>query len=77
MKSNFLSLIAAVVVASVCLISLPAIAYVGPGVGLSAIGSLLALIAALIIAVFGFLWYPFKRLMRKKQRPVKADEPKK
>lgn len=77
MKSNFLSLIIVFVVANICLIPLPATAYVGPGVGLSALGSLLALIAAIIIAIFGFLWYPFKRLMRKKQRPVKADEPKK
>ena len=42
-----------------------AFAYVGPGAGLSAFGSLLALIAAIIIGLFGFLWFPIKRMMKK------------
>ncbi len=40
-------------------------AYVGPGAGLSALGSLLALIGAIILAIVGFLWYPIKRLLKK------------
>lgn len=44
----------------------PAWAYVGPGAGLSAIGSLLALVAALVLAVVGFVWYPVKRVMRRR-----------
>ncbi len=49
--------------------SLPAIAfaYVGPGVGLSGIGTILALLAAVILGIFGFLWYPIKRLLKKRQ----------
>jgi hypothetical protein len=43
----------------------PAFAYVGPGVGLSAIGAFLALILGVILAFFGFIWYPVKRLLRK------------
>jgi len=43
----------------------PAFAYLGPGVGLSAIGAFLALIIGVIIAFFGFIWYPVKRLLRK------------
>ncbi len=46
----------------------PAHAYLGPGAGLSAIGSILAIGAAVIIAIVGFLWYPLKRLMRGRQR---------
>lgn len=45
-----------------------ALAYVGPGAGLSAIGSLLALIAALAVAVFGFLWFPIRSYRRKRRR---------
>ncbi len=41
-------------------------AYLGPGAGLSAIGSALALIGAVLAALFGFLWFPIKRLLRKK-----------
>ncbi|MEM7522787.1 MAG: hypothetical protein AAF360_03325 [Pseudomonadota bacterium] len=44
----------------------PAFAYIGPGAGLSAIGTLLALFAAVLLAVVGFLWYPLKRLMRRR-----------
>lgn len=40
------------------------IAYIGPGAGLSAFGSLFALFAAIIIAVFGFIWFPIKRLFK-------------
>ncbi|HVA13704.1 MAG TPA: hypothetical protein VNF99_10680 [Stellaceae bacterium] len=39
-------------------------AYVGPGAGLSAIGSLVSVISALMLAVAGFVWYPIKRLLR-------------
>lgn len=44
----------------------PARAYVGPGTGLSAIGSFLALVAAVIVGILGFLWYPLKRLLRRR-----------
>ena len=43
----------------------PAVAYTGPGAGLTAIGSLLALIAAVLLAIVGFIWYPIRRLRRR------------
>ena len=43
----------------------PALAYIGPGAGLSAIGSLLVLVAAVTVAAFGFVWFPIKRLVRR------------
>ena len=45
----------------------PVFAYIGPGAGLSAIGSLLALVAAVIVGVLGFLWFPVKRLLRNRK----------
>ncbi len=48
-----------------CCGSPPVIAYVGPGAGLSAIGALLAIVLAVVVAVLGFVWYPIKRLMRR------------
>ena len=55
--------------------SLPAQAYLGPGAGLSAIGSAIALLAAILIAIVGFLWFPLKRMMaRKKQQDVVEDD---
>ncbi len=43
-------------------------AYVGPGAGLTAIGTVLALFAAVALAVVGFIWYPLKRLLARRQR---------
>lgn len=42
-------------------------AYVGPGAGLTAIGTVVALIAALLLAVVGFVWYPVKRFRQKRK----------
>jgi hypothetical protein len=47
-------------------------AYVGPGAGITAIGSLVVLIAAVLLAIFGFVWYPVKRLM-KSRRKARAE----
>lgn len=49
-------------------------AYVGPGAGLTAIGTLVALFAALILAIVGFVWYPVKRLLRAKKASAKIPE---
>jgi hypothetical protein len=48
-----------------------AIAYVGPGAGLSIVGSLLAFFAAIIVGIFGFLWFPIRRVLRKRKQARK------
>lgn len=57
-----------------CIIAQPASAYIGPGAGISAIGAVFAAIAGIIVAIFGFIWYPVRRLLRKKK---KSDNEKK
>lgn len=47
-------------------------AYGGPGSVISGIGTFLALVAALLASLFGFLWFPLKRLYKK----ITADEEK-
>lgn len=42
----------------------PAMAYVGPGTGMSAIGVFMAVVMGIVVALFGFVWYPLKRLLR-------------
>lgn len=59
--------------AILALYTTPALAYVGPGAGLTAIGTMIAVIAALVLAVIGFVWYPLKRVMRRK-RAARATE---
>lgn len=51
-----------------------AFAYIGPGAGLGAIGTLIALIGAVMLAVVGFLWYPLKRLLRKEPAPSETPD---
>jgi hypothetical protein len=53
-----------------------ALAYVGPGAGLSAIGTLVALVGAVLLAIVGFLWYPLKRLIRGLRGTPAAPAPK-
>ena len=44
-------------------------AYIGPGAGIAAIGTVIALIGSILLAIVAFLWYPIKRLLAKlKQR---------
>jgi hypothetical protein len=48
-------------------------AYVGPGLGAGTIGMVLGVIGSIFIALFAFLWYPLKRLLRKVKR-AKQEE---
>jgi len=52
-----------------------AYAYVGPGAGLTAIGTVLSLLGALFLAVLGFVWYPLKRLIKGRRKPAAAPTP--
>lgn len=42
-----------------------ALAYIGPGAGITAIGTVLALIGAIVLAIVGFVWYPIKHLVKR------------
>jgi hypothetical protein len=57
---------------ALCLLSIPANAYIGPGGGIAAIGAFLAILAGILVAIVGFVWYPFKRLLRKKRKADSA-----
>lgn len=64
------------VLAAIALITLaePAAAYLGPGAGLGAIGAVIALLAAVALAVVGFVWYPIKRLVVAGRSRRRADD---
>ncbi len=68
MKTSSLITISICVFLLVVFLQQPALAYVGPGTGIAALGALLAIIAGVIAAIFGFLWYPIKRLLRKRNQ---------
>lgn len=54
-----------------------ALAYIGPGAGLSAIGTVVAVIGAVLLLIVGFVWYPMKRVLRarKKNKNTAEKEP--
>jgi len=54
---------------------IPAFAYLGPGAGLSAIGAVLVLMAAMLLAIVGFVWYPLKRLLGANRTKTSAKRP--
>lgn len=62
--------------AAVLLFSTPAFAYVGPGAGLTAIGTMIAVVAVVVLALAGFVWYPLKRILRRNRPADQADTPK-
>ena len=60
-----------------CLLSFTSLAqaYVGPGAGLSAIGTILAFVVAIVLMIVGFLWYPIKRLIKGKKASNNQSNP--
>ncbi len=44
----------------------PALAYIGPGAGLGAIAVTVALLLGVVLLVIGLVWYPLKRLLKRK-----------
>lgn len=60
----------------ILLLALPqsAEAYIGPGAGIGAIGTAVALMGALILIVVGFVWYPVKRFLRFRKSTNASDE---
>lgn len=59
------ALVGLIAVSSVFVASTNAFAYGGPGSLISGVGALLAVLAAVVASIFGFLWFPVKRLVRK------------
>ena len=52
----------------------PALAYIGPGGGIGAIGTVVAVIGTILLMIVGFVWYPVKRLLKRFKQPVGADD---
>ena len=43
-------------------------AYLGPGVGGGVIAATLGVIVAILVAVFGLIWFPIKKLFKKRKQ---------
>lgn len=60
-----LSFVSALLAAA--LLPVPAYAYVGPGLGAGVIGAILAVVGAVALSLFAIIYYPIKRVMRKRR----------
>jgi len=53
-----------------------AFAYLGPGLGLGAVGTVIGILAAVVLLTVGLVWYPVKRMLKKRSKSVKSAEDK-
>lgn len=52
---------------------LPALAYIGPGAGISFFGSILGILATIFVAVGAILLWPVRRMMKRRKAAKAAD----
>ena len=53
----------------------PAYAYLGPGMGVGALAVILGILSSIFIALFVVLWYPFKRLIKRRKAQKEGSGP--
>lgn len=58
--------------APIAMAAIPAQAYIGPGVGAGTIAVVLAILVAIFLAFFAVLWFPAKRLIKKRRAAIAA-----
>ena len=57
---------------SFLLISMPEYAYLGPGMGGGVIAAIIGFFAAILLALWGILYYPIKRALKKRKERRKT-----
>jgi membrane protein implicated in regulation of membrane protease activity len=65
-----MKLLATVTATALMLAAAPAMAYVGPGAGLSLLGAFWGLLVAVLAALAFVVVYPVRRMMRARRRPA-------
>ena len=53
----------------------PAAAYVGPGAGISVLGSLLGILATIFVAIGAILFWPIRKLMKRRKAKKETEVP--
>jgi len=59
-----------------CLITTSSFAYLGPGVGGGVIAATMGIIVAIFAALFGLIWFPVKRLLKKRKEKKEQQQDK-
>jgi len=55
-------------------LSQPCFAYIGPGAGISVLGGLLGIITTLIVAIGAILFWPIRKMLKKKKASKSETE---
>jgi hypothetical protein len=53
--------------------SAPALAYIGPGAGITMLGALWGVVLAVAAAVVAVVWYPLRRMLARRHRPATIE----
>ena len=56
-----------IIIAALLVYPATAHAYIGPGLGVGTIGVVLGILGSILLALVAILWYPIKRLFKKKK----------
>ena len=56
-----------ILIISLFLISMPSYAYLGPGMGGGVIAAIVGFFAAILLGLWGILYYPIKRALKKRK----------
>ena len=60
---------------SIFIISIPSYAYIGPGMGGGVIAAVIGFFAAILLGIWGILYYPIKRTKEKeKDKKIQSKE---
>ena len=51
----------------------PALAYIGPGAGISVLGSLLGILGTIIVAIGAILFWPIRKMMKRRKSTAAAE----
>ena len=65
--------LAMAITTALMLAATPAMAYVGPGAGLSLLGAFWGLLVAIVAALAFVVVYPIRRMMRARKRPAETE----
>jgi hypothetical protein len=57
-------------------LSTPAFAYIGPGAGISVLGSVLGILATIVVTIGAILFWPLRKLMKRRKARTETGETK-
>ena len=63
-----------ITLAAALLLSTPALAYIGPGAGISVLGSLLGILATIVVAIGAIIMWPLRKLLKKRKQAAAEAE---